>query len=88
MTSSYVVMTLMSYRWAHFLHRCSVVEVTLGLSVRINTQNHLNDIDLQEKTRSIRFPFQFGGINVAGDHISHTSCYWSPAEGLNGLVGF
>lgn len=88
MTSSSVVMTLMSYRSAHFLHRCNVIEVTLGLSVCINTQNNPNDLHFQEKALPVQFPFQFGGINVAGDHISHTSCYWSPAEGLNGLVRF
>lgn len=81
-------MTLMCYRSAHFLHSCNVIEVTLGLSVCINTQNNLDDNDLQEKMLPGQFPFQFGGINVAGDHISHTSCYWSPAEGLNSLVGF
>lgn len=86
-TSSYAVMTLTSYRSAHFLQRCDVIEVTLGLGVCINTQNNLNDVDLQEKIFSIQLTFQFGGMNVAG-HISHTSCCWSPAEGLNSLLGF
>lgn len=62
----------MWYRSAHFLHRCNVIEVTLDLNVRINTQTDLNDADLQVKTLPVQFPFQFGGINVAGDHISHT----------------
>lgn len=46
---------------------------------RVNTQNHLNDGDLQVKALPGQFPLQFGGVNVAGDHISHTHTRWSPA---------
>lgn len=76
------------HRPARFRRRRNAIEVTLELSVHTNTQNKLNECDLQVKTLPVQFPFRFGGINVAGDRIRHASRRWSPAEGFNCSVAF